>query len=206
LPRDAVTAVYPWTRANAERSWGEQLYHGRRVLIGFWSVPPAIHLWLSRFSREHGLSATIAAYRELGSAAVEVRLPDLDARDRAGLAALLANPQQAGIRAVERSGAQVLFLLAARPPLLADPMYLSGLVFHGTDAVVREAPGRLVFRLRNDSVDVDILAGAARIPATLSLPVVAVGRMPARLSVAAPAGARVVARRDGALIGEIRAP
>ncbi len=206
LPRDAVTSVYPWSRANAERSWGEQLYHRRRALVGFWSVSPDIHLWLSRFSREGGLSATVAVYRELGAGAVEVRTGDLEAADRAALGALVADPGPVGIRAVERHGDLVLLLLDARAPILVDPSRLSGLVFHGSEAVAREAPGRLVFRLRGESLPVVVESGGTRTAAELSLPVVAAGRMTARLSVAPPPGARILAKGDGVLVGEVGSP
>ena len=74
LPRDAIVAVWPFERGTSERSWAEQLSHGRRVLTGFQSFPPSIHLWLDAFLSDKPFEAAFAAYSELGASAIEVDL------------------------------------------------------------------------------------------------------------------------------------
>ena len=74
LPRDAIVAVWPFERGTSERSWAEQLSYRRRVLNGFQTFPPPIHLWLDSFLSDKPFEAAFAADSKLGVSPIEIDL------------------------------------------------------------------------------------------------------------------------------------
>ena len=201
LPRDAIVAVWPYGRATSERSWGEQLSHGRRVVNGFQAFPPAIHAWLEGFLEAKPFEAAFAAYRELGASAVEVDLAAVSPRTAERVRALVGRRGLPGVRAVAASRSRLLLLLEPRQPLLLDSRSLSGLRFDGASAVVARAPGRLLFRLGSGSEEVDVELASGRSRDVLRLPAVGAGELAATLSRPVPPGALVRSVGDGREVG-----
>lgn len=203
LPRDAIVAVFPYTRESSQRCWNEQLHHGRRVLNGFQTFPPPIHAWLFRRLSTATPVEALAFLRELGADAVEIDGSALDQNSRALLAQLAANPPGT-VRDVRTNRSRVVFFLEHRDPLLVDSRLLKGLEFHhGATALAGAAPGRLLFRLGPEVRRVVVRSGGRSREETLSLPVVGLAALPSALSVAAPAGATVTDALTGAVLGRV---
>lgn len=204
LGPDAIVAVYPFERATSERAWVEQLYHGRRVLNGFQSFPTPIHFWLDTVSKTRPPGETLAIYRELGAAAIDVDLGAVPEERRAETReACAALAVRGGARRVER-GDHVLLLAPPLEPLLVDPLALAGLSFDGPLARVAAPPGRLVFRLRSSALPVRIEAGADSFGSVLRLPLVGAGGLELRLDDVPTPGARVLDAGRRAVIGLVR--
>ena len=124
LDRDSSVAVYPFERRTSERAWVEQLFHGRRVVNGFQSFPPPIHLWLEGVSQTRPPAETLAIYRELGAAGIEVDLAALSSdRRREVLGACAAMEASGDVRRFDRN-TRVLLLPSPRSPILVDPLAL----------------------------------------------------------------------------------
>jgi hypothetical protein len=191
LPRDAIVAVWPFRRDTSERSWAEQLYHGRRVLNGFQTFPPPIHAWLSSFAATKPFEAAFAVYRELGALAVEVDLDAVPRVEAARVRGLVASGALPWVRAVHASRSRLLLVLEPAEPLLVDPSSLSGLRFEGATANVLRAPGRLVFRLGTSRLDVEVSSEGGRRRDVLRIPVVGAGELVAELAAPLPPGAVV---------------
>ena len=207
LDRDAIVAVYPFERATSERAWVEQLFHGRRVLNGFQSFPPPIHLWLDAVSGERPPAETLAIYRELGAAAIDVDFasmpPALRREARDACTAMLA---KGDARRVER-GDRILLLPPPFPPLLVDPLALRNLRFDGQTALLPGVPGRLTFRLRSSALPVRIEAGSESLASVLRIPLVGAGGLTLRLDDLPRPGARIFDVARGVEIGvEVAAP
>ncbi|HSB63083.1 MAG TPA: hypothetical protein VLJ18_02910 [Thermoanaerobaculia bacterium] len=191
LDRDSIVAVYPFERRTSERAWVEQLFHGRRVLNGYQSFPPPIHLWLDGVSRSRPPAETLAIYRELGAAAIEVDLAALPpGRRREALEACAALDASGDVRRTERKD-RILLLPPPRSPLLVDPLSLRRLRFDGPSALVPGAAGRLVFRLRSSALPVRIRTGSVSTASVLRIPLVGAGNLPLRLDDVPPPGAHV---------------
>ena len=207
LPREAILAVHPYRRETSDRSWGEQLSHGRRVVNGYQSFPPPIHDWLVTFLAGKPFEAAFAVYSELGATAIEVDLEALPRSEGERIRALVASRFLPGVRADARSRApsRLLLLLEPRPPVLVDPRSFAGLRFEGGSAVVARASDRLVFRLGSARVDVEVESAAGRSRDVLLVPVVGAGELVATLSKPLPPGAIVRLVGDGREIGR-RAP
>ena len=203
LDRDAVVAVFPYTRESSQRSWSEQLHHGRRVLNGFQTFLPPIHAWLFQRLVAAAPAEALAFLREAGADAVEIDGSALDPPSRALLARLAGAPP-GFVREVHAAGERVVFLLERGDPLLVDSRLLKGLEFrHGRTALVGSRPGRLVFRLGPERRRVLLRSGGRAWEGTLALPLVGVGSVPAELSAAAPAGSTVEDARTGVLVGRV---
>jgi hypothetical protein len=168
LPRDAIVATYPFERSTSERTWAEQMYHGRRVLTGYQTFPPPIHYWVSERSGSVSVRETLQLYRELGAAAFEIVLSDLDPRRQREAEEIAANPSLVGAVAAERRKDRILLQVAPREPILLDPLVVGGLVFHGGSATAAAPPGRLAFRLRSASWPATVIAGGISSRATLT--------------------------------------
>ncbi len=201
LPRDSIVAVYPFRRGTSERTWAEQLFHGRRVVNGFQTFPPPIHGWLSAFLADKPFEAAFAAYSELGASAIEIDLADVPPGEADRLNSLLASRTLPGVRADAKAGARRLLLLEPRVPILVDPLRLTGLRFEGASAVVVRARDRLVFRLGSGQADVEVESAAGRSRDVLRIPVVGAGELVASLSRPVPPGAVVRAADGGREIG-----
>ena len=140
-------------------------------------------------SRTRAPAETLAIYRELGAAAIEVDLAGLPAARRAETRdALAALPRIAPV--VER-GDRLLALLRPLPPILVDPLAFDGLTFDGKEARIAGPPGRLMFRLRSGALPVRIESGASSAAGVLRIPLVGAGSLAVRLDEAPPPGARV---------------
>ena len=203
LERDSIVAVYPFGRRTSERAWVEQLFHGRRVLNGFQSFPPPIHLWLDGVSDTQSPATTLAIYRELGAAAIEVDLAATPP-DRRGeaLEACAAMCAAGDVRRVERKD-RILLLPPPRPPLLVDPLALRQVHFDGASAFFPGPRGRLVFRLRSAALPVRIQAGSVSTASVLRIPLVGAGGLALRLDDVPPGGALVFDMARGVEIGVV---
>jgi len=191
LDQDAIVAVYPFERATSERAWVEQLFHGRRVLNGFQSFPTPVHLWLDGVSHTHPPGETLAIYRELGAAAIDVDLAYVPAeRRRETLTACAAMVARGDALRIER-GDRILLLLPPLTPLLVDPLTLRGLSFDGRVARLAGAPGRLMFRLRSGTLPVRIEGGSSSFASLLRIPLVGAGGLALRMDDVPPPGARI---------------
>ena len=204
LPEDAVVGDYPYDARVANRSWIEQLSHGRRILIGIQSFAPPIHFWLEQRGRTRGVADTVAVYREIGVSAFQARLEELRPDDRRTLLEIAAKPESAGAARSVVRGDAVLLLFEPRAPVLVDPRRLSGLVFERAEAAIPGVEGRLVFRLGRSETPVLVRSAAGEARATLTIPVAGVSRLPARLSSDPPPGAAVLYERTGREIGRAR--
>ncbi|HEX7527738.1 MAG TPA: hypothetical protein VF425_01405, partial [Thermoanaerobaculia bacterium] len=203
LDRDSIVAVYPFERKTSERAWVEQLFHGRRVLNGFQSFPTPIHLWLDGVSQTRPPAETLAIYRELGAAAIEVDLTALPpGRRREALDACAALQASGDVRRVDRKG-RILLLSPPRSPLLVDPLALRHLHFDGDLALVPGPQGRLVFRLRSAALPVLIQTGSASTASVLRIPLVGAGGLTIRLDGVPPRGAHVFDAARGVEIGVV---
>jgi hypothetical protein len=201
LDRDSIVAVYPFERRTSERAWVEQLFHGRRVLNGYQSFPPPIHFWLDGVSKTRPPAETLAIYRELGAAAIEVDLTALPrGRRREALDACAALKASGDVRQIERKD-RILLLPPPRSPLLVDPLALRQVRFDGSSALVPGAAGRLVFRLRSSALPVSIRTGSASTASVLRIPLVGAGNLPLRLDDVPPSGAQVFDASRGVEIG-----
>lgn len=200
LPRDFVVATYPFDRATSERAWAEQLHHGRRVLTGYQTFPPPIHYWVSEGSETSSTRDALLIYRELGAAAIEIVLSDLDARHRMEAEALAGDPALVRAYRVERQQGRLLFLLHPLDPVLVDPMAAAGLVFRDGVATVPAPPGRLIFRLRSALWPATVIAGGTSSKAMLTWDLVGAGGLRVHLSPPASQGSEVLGG-DGRLIG-----
>lgn len=204
LPPDAVVGDFPYTAAVANRSWIEQLSHRRRILIGIQSFAPPIHFWLEQRGHAGGVADAIAVYRELGISAFQARLGELREDDRRALLGFAAKPDGAGaVRSILRGDA-ILLLFEPRASILVDPRRLEGLVFHGAEAAVFGAEGRLAFRLGRSETPVLVRVPGRTSRAALTIPVVGLSRLPARLSIDPPTGAVVLDGRSRREIGRVR--
>lgn len=201
LPRDAIVAAFPYDRDTADRSWGEQLSHGRRVVTGFQSVPPPIHAWLAAFLKGKPFEAAFAVYGELGASAIEVDLGVIPRGEGLRIHELLSAGALPGVTSAVRSGSRLLILLEPRPPVLLDSRSLAGLRFAGATAVAARSPGRLLFRLGSGRVEVDVVASDGRSRDVLRIPVVGSGDLEASLSRPLPPGAIVREAKSGREIG-----
>ena len=204
LPEDAVVGDYPYNGEVANRSWIEQLSHGRRILIGIQSFAPPIHFWVERRGRTGGVSDAIAVYREMGVSAFQARLGDLTAGDRRELLALASDPDRAGARGAVVRGDAVLLLFTPRTPVLVDPRRLEGLAFDGATTGIPGAENRLVFRLGRSETSVLIRSATGETRAALTIPVAGVSRLPGRLSVDPSPGSVVIDERTGREIGRVK--
>lgn len=203
LDRDSIVAVYPFERHTSERAWIEQLFHGRRVLNGYQSFPPPIHLWLDGVGQTRPPAETLAIYRELGAAAIEVDLAALPpGRRREALDACAAICESGDVLRVER-GDRLLLLPPPRSPLLVDPLALRQVRFDGASALLPAPQGRLVFRLRSAALPVRIRAGPASTASVLRIPLVGAGGLPLRLDDVPPLGAHVFDAARGVEIGVV---
>ena len=201
LPRDAIVAVWPFRRDTSERAWAEQLSHGRRVLNGFQTFPPPIHLWLDAFLSEKPFEAAFAAYTELGASAIEVDLDAAPPGSGERLGKLLSSGALPGVRGAKGSRSRLLLLLETKAPILVDPRTIDGLRFGGDAAVVARSEGRLIFRLGSERLPVVVESSSGPVSDVLRIPVVGAGELSARLSLAPPPGAVVRAASDGREIG-----
>ncbi len=203
LDRDAVVAVYPFERTTSERAWVEQIFHGRRVLNGFQSFPPPIHLWLDDVSRTRPAAETLAIYRELGAEAIDVDLASVPpGRRRDTLDACAAMLARGDVRHVERAG-RILLLPPPLSPLLVDPLALRQVQFDGQVAVREGVPGRLMFRLRSGTLPVRIDAGSDSVASVLRIPLVGAGGLTLRLDDVPSKGAHVFDAARGVEIGKV---
>ncbi len=203
LDRDSIVAVYPFERRTSERAWIEQLFHGRRVLNGYQSFPPPIHLWLDGISQTRSPAETLAVYRELGAAAIDVDLGALSpGRRREALDACAALGESGDVLRVER-GDRLLLLPPPRSPLLVDPLALRRVRFDGASALLPAPQGRLVFRLRSAALPVRIRAGPVSTASILRIPLVGAGGLPLRLDDVPPPGAHVFDAARGVEIGVV---
>jgi hypothetical protein len=203
LDRDSIVAVYPFERRTSERAWVEQLFHGRRVLNGFQSFPTPIHLWLDGVSQTRPPAETLAIYRELGAAAIEVDLAALPpGRRREALDACAAIQASGDVRQVERKD-RILLLPPPRSPLLVDPLALRQVRFDGASALLPGSQGRLVFRLRSAALPVRIRVGSVVTASVLRIPLVGAGGLPLRLDDVPPRGAHVFDAARGVEIGVV---
>ncbi len=201
LGRDSIVAVYPFERATSERAWVEQLFHHRRVLNGFQSFPTPIHLWLDGVSKTRPAAETLAIYRELGAAAIEVDLASLPpGRRQEALDACAAIRASAAVRQVER-GDRILLLPPPRSPLLVDPLALRHLRFDGASAFLPGSPGRLTFRLRSAALAVRIRNGSVSTASVLRIPLVGAGGLTLRLDDEPSPGAHIFDAARGVEIG-----
>ena len=204
LPENAVIGDFPYNGEVANRSWIEQLSHGRRVLIGIQSFAPPIHFWLERRGRTHDISDAIAVYRELGISAFQARLGELAQDDRRALLEIASKPEGAGgRRSVVRNDA-VLLLFEPKAPVLIDPRHLEGLIFDGSGTEIPGAENRLIFRLGRSETPVLVRSAAQETGGTLTIPVAGVSRLPARLSSDPPRGATIFDERTGREIGRVK--
>ncbi|HMM34317.1 MAG TPA: hypothetical protein PKA62_06225, partial [Thermoanaerobaculia bacterium] len=201
LPRDAIVAVWPFERGTSERSWAEQLSHRRRVLNGFQTFPPPIHLWLDSFLSDKPFEAAFAVYTELGASAIEVDLEAAPPGSGERLGTLLASGALPGGRAAKGSRSRLLLLLEPKAPILVDPRTIEGLRFDGDAAVVARSEGRLAFRLGSERLPVVVETSSGPVFDVLRIPVVGAGELSARLSFAPPPGAVVRTASDGREIG-----
>lgn len=201
LPRDAVVAVWPFRRDTSERAWAEQLSHRRRVLNGFQTFPPPIHLWLDAFLSDKPFEAAFAAYSELGASAIEIDLEAAPPGSGERLGTLLASGALPGVRAAKGSRSRLLLLLEAKAPILVDPRTIERLRFDGDAAVVARSERRLIFRLGSERLPVVVESSSGPVSDVLRIPVAAAGELSARLSLAPPPGAVVRAASDGREIG-----
>ncbi|MHB8798393.1 MAG: hypothetical protein ACYDBY_08015 [Thermoanaerobaculia bacterium] len=206
LPRDAIVAVWPFRRGTSERSWGEQLHHGRRVVNGFQTFPPPIHLWLDAFLSDKPFEAAFAAYSELGASAIEVDLAAAPSGSGERLGTLLASGALPGVRAAKGSRSRLLLLLEPKAPLLVDPRSIEGLRFEGDSVVVARAEGRLLFRLGSERLEVVVETPSGPVPEVLRIPVVGAGEITARLSRSLPPGSVVRTADDGREVGRAAPP
>jgi hypothetical protein len=204
LPEDAVVGDFPYNGEVANRSWIEQLSHGRRLLIGIQSFAPPIHFWLERRCRTHGVADAIAVYRELGISAFQARLGELSPDDRRALLEIASRPEGAGARRSVLRGDAVLLLFEPTAPVLIDPRHLVGLVFDGSRAEIPGALNRLVFRLGRSETPVLVRSAAREESAALAISVAGVSGLPARLSGDPPRGATVFDARTGREIGRVK--
>lgn len=203
LPRDAIVAVWPFRRDTSERSWAEQLSHGRRVVNGFQTFPPPIHLWLDAFLSDKPFEAAFAAYSELGASAIEVDLAAAPPGSGERVGTLLTSGALPGVRAVKASRSRVLLLLEPKAPLLVDPRSIEGLRFEGDSAVVTRAEGRLLFRLGSERVEVVVETPAGPVPDVLRIPVAGANELTAQLSRSFPPGSVVRAVDGGREVGRV---
>lgn len=201
LPRDAIVASYPLARETSDRSWAEQLSHGRRVLNGYQSVAPPIHEWLSAFLAGKPFEAAWVAFGELGVSAIEVDLALVSRREGERVARLATDGMLPGLGGVWRSETRLLLLREPRAPLLFDSRSLGSLRFEGSSASVARAPGRLLFRVGSGRIDVVVESRAGRYREVLRVPVVGAGELAAELSHPVPPGAVVRTVGDGREIG-----
>ncbi|MHB1045967.1 MAG: hypothetical protein ACYC4P_08125 [Thermoanaerobaculia bacterium] len=206
LPRDAIVAVWPFERGTSERSWAEQLSHRRRVLNGFQTFPPPIHLWLDSFLSDKPFEAAFAAYSELGVSAIEIDLAAAPPGSGERLGTLLASGALPGVRAAKASRSRLLLLLEPKEPLLVDPRTILGLRFEGDSAVAARAEGRLFFRLGSERVEVVVETPSGTVRDVLRIPVVGAGELTARLSRSLPPGSVVRAADDGREVGRAVPP
>ncbi len=204
LPADAVVGDFPYIAEVANRSWIEQLSHGRRVLIGIQSFAPPIHLWFQTRGLSHGISDAIAVYRELGISAFQARLGELRQDDRRALLNFVAKPEGVGAARSIVRGDTILLLFEPKAPILVDPRRLEGLVFNRAEAAVFGAENRLTFRLGRSETAVLVRTPGQTSRATLTIPVVGLSQLPARLSTDPPPGAIVLDERSRREIGRVR--
>ena len=199
---DGVIGLYPIRHYLSEQSWAEQLFHRRRLVNGFNSFAPPIHLWLDLVSKAAPARVIFMAYQELGAFAVEVHLDVLSPRELQDLNACLQDLGANGAR-VLRAGNRLLVLFPEiRAPQLVDPGRVAGVVFRGGEAILATSPGRLLFRLSGGSLKVRVRAGQATYEDVLTIPVVALDRMTAQLGKLPPGGA-AVERTTGEALGSV---
>lgn len=206
LPPDATVAVFPLRRVTADRTWAEQLHHGRRVVNGYQTFPPPIHGWLTAALAEAPFETTFVAFTELGASAVEVDLSLLPPKEASRIEELLRAGALPRARGVVRSASRLLVLTEAVAPILVDSGVVTGLRFDGPSAVLARAPGRLVFRLGSGRVDVEVESASGTTPDVLDIPVVGSDELVATLSRPLPEGAVVRSRGDRREIGRFAPP
>ena len=201
LDPDAVVAVHPYRRETAARGTWEETLHGRRLLNSYQTFAPPIHRWL--FARGGGapLAESVALYRELGAAAVDVDRNRLDDAGRAELDALVSSPRGDAPIRVATAGSRVLLLLEPREPVLIDPLAVDGLVFRSGVAAVPGPPGRVAFRLRAASWPVTLRGPDGSLPGRLTWELFGVGRLRARIEPVPPPGREVVLSETGRVVG-----
>lgn len=205
LPRDSIVAVYPFSRMTSERSWVEQLFHGRRVVNGFQSFPPPIHFWLDRRAAFSPPGEIFSIYRELGTAAIEADLESLDAETRRQVLAMAAGELPGTpARRVLRGRGRLLFLFDPVPPVLVEPAELGRLDFVAGRAFARGSPGRLAFRLRSSRRPVLLETHSGSAAATMTVDLVGVDGLRVTVTPPPPPGSRVIDARSGRIIGETR--
>ncbi|MBK8596146.1 MAG: hypothetical protein IPN83_11270 [Holophagales bacterium] len=203
--RDAVIGVYPIRHFVSEEAWPEQLFHRRRLINGFNSFPPPIHLWLDLVSRNAPARVIFLAYQELGAFAVEVHLDVLSPRELQDLNSCLQELRATGAR-VQMAGRRLLVVFSEnRAPRLVDPGRIAGLVFRGDEAILSSSPGRLLFRLSGENLTVRVRAGQTTYEDNLTIPVVTADQMTARLGRIPPVGARIE-RTTGEALGTVPGP
>ncbi len=201
LDRDAILAVHPYRRETAARGTWEETLHGRRLLNSYQTFAPPVHRWLFGRGAAASLVESVALYRELGAAAVDVDRDRLDEKGREELAALLRAPDGDGPIRHVTAGSRLLLLLSPREPVLVDPLAVEGLVFRSGVAAVPGPPGRVAFRLRGATWPV-LLRGPDGSPAArLTWELFGVGRLRARIEPLPPPGREVVLAETGRVVG-----
>jgi hypothetical protein len=203
LPRDASVAVYPWNRTTSTQAWIDQLRHGRRVVNGWFTYPPASHEWAERTLRSMPVAGAVAVLREMGASTVVVDRRALAARARADVDALV--PGADGITGREEVPGFTLLSLDRREPcFIPAEAEAAPLVFRGRTALAACRPEGLVFRTGAEIRPVVLRApDGSTSRAGLRAPVAGPPPLPFTLSAEASPGTSVEDARSGRSLGRV---
>lgn len=204
LPRDASVAVYPWNRFSSTQAWVDQIAHGKRVVNGWFSFPPASHFWAERAMSSLPVAGGFALLRQLGASVIVADRGRLSPAAAAELDALAVGT--GGVRRVEETPGFRLYWLDALEPCLVDSAAPPPLRFRGQAAAVECRPGHLVFRLGVENRPVLIRSGGGVTRGSVRFPVAGPSPMRVSLSPPSPPGATVEDASTGRVIGRVEPP
>ncbi len=199
LGPDESVAVYPWNRSTSTQAWIDQLRHGRRVVNGWFTYPPATHAWAEQALAALPPAGAVALLREMGASAVAVDRRGLPPGVLAGVDALA--PGAGGIARREEAPPFTLLFLERRAPCFVSPG-APELLFRGAVAAAACRPDGLVFRTGPPERAVAVRApdGSTR-KALLRAPVAGPPPLVFTLSETPREGAEIVDARSGAVLG-----
>ena len=206
LPRGASIAIFPWSRDTCIQAWVDQLAHGRRVIDGSYTYPPALHAWTERVLPSLPVSGAFVLLRELGASVIAVDTRLLTPIQRAAL----AEPAPGALEtlSVKEIPPFRLYYFEPKAPCLVDAAAPPPLIFRARTAGVSCRASGLVFRLGLGERPVLVRDPGRGVVMrmTLDYPIVSPPPMRVTLSADAPAGTTIEDAVTGRTVGRVEPP